>query len=107
MTPTPEQTELDTLIAEQELDRVRDQLPTNGPRIPCLDDACEFEPRYSTTPREITKIPLDKTKYASREVAEIRARQLARKRGLRFMHMFETARFYVAETCELPFKVVP
>ena len=105
------QPDIEDLVLLDEIDETDDplieaQLPADAPPVRTIDDV-DYVPVYSKEPLVITKIPLDRWKYASREIAEERARELCRKRGLKFKAMFETARYYVAECVEHPFKVVP
>jgi hypothetical protein len=51
---------------------------------------------YPEGPPEIVSMPLERAKYAGREAAMARVRELCERRGLKFMRMFETARHYVA-----------
>ncbi len=96
--PLPE--DLDEVAPSQLLE----QLPPEPEPVPTLD--APYDPTYPVDLARVT-IPLRKDKYANRQIAEVRARQLASIRGLRFLRMFETAAYYVAKYAPRMLKVVP
>jgi hypothetical protein len=72
------------------------QFPKPAPAVPTMETDVLEDVFYPDGPPVVVPIQLDKNKYSSRVEAMDRAKYLAVARGLRFVKMFETARYYVA-----------
>jgi hypothetical protein len=87
-------------LDDDDIDPLLKQLPKSVPPPPNLEmSELPEDVYYPDGPPVIIPVQLDKKKYNSRQEALVRARELCTLRNLKFIRMFETARYYVAQCC--------